>query len=116
MEPADHGCLLGAAFGHTLHRRPRQRAAAQADEGALGQAVLKRLLGMVAAVGQLVVAEWAGARVVARVTAANTLDAAAREVRVNADLELRPPSKGTPQANRNVAAVAALRTARTDLL
>ncbi len=63
---------------------------------------MKRVLGLVAAVGQMVVAEWGGALVAARVTAANTLDAAAREA---CALTLNPkPIATLPTSRRPTAA------------
>lgn len=51
------------------------------DERLLAQALVKQHLGRVLAVGQLLVVDWRGMPVVARITATNTLDAAAQEVR-----------------------------------
>lgn len=53
----------------------------QADERRLAQRLIKQHLGQVMAVGQLLVVQWEGVDIVARVTSANTLDAAAQEVR-----------------------------------
>ena len=53
----------------------------QVDERRLAQQLIKQHLGQVVAVGQLLVVQWEGVDTVARVTSANTLDAAAQEVR-----------------------------------
>jgi len=52
----------------------------QVDERLLAQALVKQHLGRVLAVGQLLVVDWRGVSIVARVTATDTLDAAAQEV------------------------------------
>jgi hypothetical protein len=53
----------------------------QVDERRLAQQLIKQHLGCVMAVGQLLVLQWEGVDIVARVTSADTLDAAAKEVR-----------------------------------
>lgn len=59
----------------------RTGLAMQVDERRLAQALVKQHLGRVLAVGQLLVVQWQGVDIVARVTVTNTLDAAAQEVR-----------------------------------
>lgn len=51
----------------------------EADETALEQALLATLKGLVVAVGQVVVLPWSACSVVARITATDTLDAAAQQ-------------------------------------
>lgn len=51
----------------------------QVDERRLAQALVKQHLGRVLAVGQLLVVQWQGADIVARISMTNTLDAAAQE-------------------------------------
>ena len=53
----------------------------QVDERRLAQQLIKQHLGCVMSVGQLLVVQWEGVDLVARVTSTNTLDAAAQEVR-----------------------------------
>ena len=57
------------------------------DAARLAQALCKHCFRTVLAVNELVVMQWEGVSLVIRVTAANTLDAAAREVRCNGGLK-----------------------------
>jgi hypothetical protein len=52
----------------------------QADEAALEKTLLRTLQGHIVAVGQVIVLPWTGCTVVARITAADTLNAAAQQV------------------------------------